>query len=91
VFESSIYIDKNSRDTGGSSNPQSGSKALARWNGNEPQNVGAVRLRAVAEKGDLHDRALWTPLARELEGAGSTSAAGPSRRGRAGDRRVQEV
>jgi len=41
---------------------QPGSNALARWNGNEPQNVGSVRLRAVAEKGDLHDRALWTPL-----------------------------
>ena len=53
---------------------QAGSNALARWNGNEPQNVGSVRLRAVAEKGDLHDRALWTPLARELKGAGSTTA-----------------
>ena len=53
---------------------QPGSKALARWNGNEPQNVGSVRLRAVAEKGDLHDRALWTPLAKELKGAGSTTA-----------------
>jgi alkanesulfonate monooxygenase len=28
----------------------------------------------VAAKGDLHDRALWTPLARELKGAGSTTA-----------------
>ena len=53
---------------------QSGNKALARWNGNEPQNVGSVRLRAVAEKADLHDRALWTPLAKELKGAGSTTA-----------------
>jgi len=53
---------------------QPGSNALARWNGNEPQNVGSVRLRAVAEKGDLHDRALWTPLAKELKGAGSTTA-----------------
>jgi len=53
---------------------QPGSQALARWNGNEPQNAGSVRLRAVAEKGDLHDRALWTPLARELKGAGSTTA-----------------
>ena len=53
---------------------QPGNQALARWNGNEPRNVGSVRLRAVAEKGDLHDRALWTPLARELKGAGSTTA-----------------
>jgi alkanesulfonate monooxygenase len=51
-----------------------GGQALARWNGNEPQNVGSVRLRAVAERGDLHDRALWTPLARELKGGGSTTA-----------------
>jgi alkanesulfonate monooxygenase len=51
-----------------------GSKALARWNGNDPQNVGSVRLRAVADQGDLHDRALWTPLAKELKGAGSTTA-----------------
>jgi len=33
-----------------------------------------VRLRKVAEKGDLHDRALWTPLAKELKGGGSTTA-----------------
>jgi len=36
--------------------------------------VGAARLRAAAEKGDRHDRALWTPLARALGGAGSTTA-----------------
>jgi alkanesulfonate monooxygenase len=36
--------------------------------------VGAARLRAVAERGDLHDRALWTPLAKALGGAGSTTA-----------------
>ncbi len=36
--------------------------------------VGSQRLRAVAERGDLHDRALWTPLARVLGGAGSTTA-----------------
>jgi len=48
--------------------------AFKRWNGTEPTNVGAVRLREVADKGDLHDRALWTPLARELKGSGSTTA-----------------
>lgn len=48
--------------------------AFRRWVGSEPTNVGAVRLRAVAEKGDLHDRALWTPLAKELKGSGSTTA-----------------
>jgi alkanesulfonate monooxygenase len=51
-----------------------GKTALRRWNGNDPQNVGSVRLREVAARGDLHDRALWTPLARELKGAGSTTA-----------------
>ena len=52
----------------------SAGQALKRWNGEDPQNVGSKRLRAVAERGDLHDRALWTPLARELKGAGSTTA-----------------
>jgi alkanesulfonate monooxygenase len=36
--------------------------------------VGAQRLRDVAERGDVHDRCLWTPLARVLGGAGSTTA-----------------
>jgi alkanesulfonate monooxygenase len=40
----------------------------------EPTNVGSVRLREVAQRGDLHDRALWMPLARELKGQGSTTA-----------------
>jgi alkanesulfonate monooxygenase len=31
--------------------------------GASPQNVGSQRLLAAAEKGELHDRALWTPLA----------------------------
>ena len=42
--------------------------------GKQATNVGSVRLRAVAEQGDLHDRALWTPLAKELGGQGSTTA-----------------
>ena len=41
-----------------------------------PQNVGSVRLREVAAAGDLHDRALWTPLAKELKGAGLDDRAG---------------
>jgi alkanesulfonate monooxygenase len=28
----------------------------------------------VAERGELHDRCLWTPLAREFQGQGSTTA-----------------
>jgi alkanesulfonate monooxygenase len=51
-----------------------GGEALRRFGGGEPTNIGAVRLRKVAEKGDLHDRALWTPLAKELKGGGSTTA-----------------
>src|SRR6202012_3047614 len=42
--------------------------------GKNATNVGAVRLRAVAAKGELHDRCLWTPLARELGGQGSTTS-----------------
>jgi alkanesulfonate monooxygenase len=42
--------------------------------GKESTNVGSVRLRAVAERGELHDRALWTPLAKVLGGQGSTTA-----------------
>jgi alkanesulfonate monooxygenase len=51
-----------------------GGDMLRRFAGQEPTNIGAVRLRAVAERGDLHDRALWTPLAKELKGGGSTTA-----------------
>src|SRR6185369_1233952 len=31
--------------------------------GASPANVGSQRLLAAAQKGELHDRALWTPLA----------------------------
>jgi alkanesulfonate monooxygenase len=48
--------------------------ALKRWNGQDPQNTGSIRLREVAERADVHDRCLWTPLAKELKGAGSTTA-----------------
>ena len=39
-----------------------------------PQNVGSQRLLAAAAKGDLHDRALWTPTA-TAAGAGGNSTA----------------
>jgi alkanesulfonate monooxygenase len=39
-----------------------------------PTNVGSVRLRALADRGELHDRCLWTPLAAEFQGMGSTTA-----------------
>jgi len=42
--------------------------------GDTPQNVGSQRLLAAAAKGELHDRALWTPLA-AATGAGGNSTA----------------
>ena len=39
-----------------------------------PQNTGSQRLLAAAAKGDLHDRALWTPLAAATGAAGNSSA-----------------
>jgi alkanesulfonate monooxygenase len=47
---------------------------LKRFMSSEPTNVGSVRLREVAARGDLHDRCLWMPLAKELKGGGSTTA-----------------
>jgi alkanesulfonate monooxygenase len=54
----------------------SGSTKVAReWrDGGPPQNVGSVRLLAAAEKGELHDRALWTPLAKATGAAGNSTA-----------------
>jgi alkanesulfonate monooxygenase len=40
----------------------------------QPQNVGSQRLLGVAERGELHDRALWTPLVTATGAAGSTTA-----------------
>jgi alkanesulfonate monooxygenase len=42
--------------------------------GREPQNRGSQRLLAAAAKGDLHDRALWTPLASATGAAGNSTA-----------------
>ncbi len=39
-----------------------------------PQNVGSQRLLAAAAKGELHDRALWTPLAAATGAAGNSTA-----------------
>ena len=39
-----------------------------------PANVGSQRLLAVAERGDRHDRALWTPLVTATNAAGSSTA-----------------
>jgi alkanesulfonate monooxygenase len=42
--------------------------------GAEPQNRGSQRLLAAAAKGELHDRALWTPLAAATGAAGNSTA-----------------
>jgi alkanesulfonate monooxygenase len=42
--------------------------------GREPQNRGSQRLLAAAAKGDLHDRALWTPLASATGASGNSTA-----------------
>jgi alkanesulfonate monooxygenase len=39
-----------------------------------PENVGSQRLLAAAAKGELHDRALWTPIAAATGGFGSSTA-----------------
>lgn len=39
-----------------------------------PQNVGSRRLLDVAARGDVHDRALWTPLVTATNAAGSSTA-----------------
>ncbi|WP_239331405.1 LLM class flavin-dependent oxidoreductase [Frankia sp. CiP3] len=39
-----------------------------------PQNVGSQRLLATAAAGELHDRALWTPLAAATGAAGNSTA-----------------
>jgi alkanesulfonate monooxygenase len=51
------------------------SQAMARFRGaGGPQNVGSQRLLAAAAKGELHDRALWTPLAQATGAAGNSTA-----------------
>jgi alkanesulfonate monooxygenase len=42
--------------------------------GEAPQNAGSRRLLAAAEKGDLHDRALWTPTTKAVGGGGNSTA-----------------
>ena len=42
--------------------------------GDNPENVGSQRLLAAVAKGEVHDRALWTPLA-AATGAGGNSTA----------------
>jgi alkanesulfonate monooxygenase len=39
-----------------------------------PQNVGSQRLLEIASRGDVHDRALWTPVAAATNAAGASTA-----------------
>ena len=39
-----------------------------------PENAGSQRLLAAAERGELHDRALWTPIAKAIGAYGNTTA-----------------
>ncbi|MGD0677296.1 MAG: LLM class flavin-dependent oxidoreductase [Polyangiaceae bacterium] len=48
--------------------------ALRRWGSAGPKPTGSQRLLAAAEKGDLHDRALWTPIAKALGAPGNSTA-----------------
>ena len=47
---------------------------LRRFRGDTPQNVGSQRLLAAAAKGELHDRALWTPVSAASGAAGNSTA-----------------
>ncbi|CUR60803.1 Alkanesulfonate monooxygenase [metagenome] len=49
-------------------------QAAKRMTGDQPQNEGSRRLIAAAAKGDLHDRALWTPTATAAGAGGNTTA-----------------
>jgi alkanesulfonate monooxygenase len=42
--------------------------------GSAPQNVGSQRLLELAQRGELHDRALWTPLVTATNAGGSSTA-----------------
>ncbi|WP_182375991.1 LLM class flavin-dependent oxidoreductase [Nocardioides sp. WS12] len=42
--------------------------------GRAPENAGSQRLLAVAEKGELHDRCLWTPTSKAVGGGGNSTA-----------------
>lgn len=40
----------------------------------KPENAGSQRLLAVAEKGEVHDRCLWTPTTAAVGGGGNSTA-----------------
>jgi alkanesulfonate monooxygenase len=48
--------------------------SAGRLHSGKPANVGSQRLLDVAARGEVHDRALWTPLIRATNAGGSTVA-----------------
>lgn len=55
-------------------NLQRGAGFLKRFNPNNERPVGSQRLLAAAEKGERHDRALWTALAKATGALGNSNA-----------------
>lgn len=45
-----------------------------RFGAGRPENVGSQRLLDIAARGDLHDRALWTPVASATNARGASTA-----------------
>jgi alkanesulfonate monooxygenase len=62
------------RSSGGGKGAFVSSAALVGGTAAKPQSVAAQRLLAAAEKGELHDRALWTPTAAATNASGNTTA-----------------
>ncbi|HEV7965492.1 MAG TPA: LLM class flavin-dependent oxidoreductase [Actinoplanes sp.] len=54
--------------------PPAGSSHYPAPGAGRPANVGSQRLLDLAERGELHDRALWTPLVTATNAAGSSTA-----------------
>jgi alkanesulfonate monooxygenase len=62
------------RGSGGGKGAFVSSAALVGGTDNAPQSVASQRLLAAAAKGELHDRALWTPTAAATNASGNTTA-----------------
>lgn len=53
---------------------QSGGWSATKTDATAPQNVGSQRLLDIAKRGDVHDRALWTPTATATNARGASTA-----------------
>ncbi|CAL9581381.1 Methanesulfonate monooxygenase [Streptomyces sp. enrichment culture] len=65
--------EKAHRVLGALRGPATEAKAL-RWPAGRPENTGSRRLLDLADRGELHDRALWTPVAAATNGRGASTA-----------------